>query len=153
MMKELLECLLSHTDDWNRGEPRKPDISPQLHTHRKLSITWRAITVTGTTKPEKYVVKNMGPCELITLTGKDANSWKNSYFWRTLGYYKNGHHQLLSHTRYMRIYGTISYLIYHPKLKERCQARILPCDSCQRTKLPGRGYSHLPPRDANNMPW
>ena len=65
----------------------------------------------------------------------------------------NEYRQVLSHTGYVMIYGTISYLMYHPKLKERCQARILPRDSCQRTKVPGRGYGHLPPRDANNMPW
>ena len=104
-------------------------------------------------KPEIYVVRNMGPCKLITRQGQDARSWKICIPDELLDRIIDWYHQVLSHTGYMRIYGTISSIMHHEKLKSRCQERIKSCNICQRSKLPGRGYGHLPPREANNMPW
>ena len=44
-----------------------------------------------------------------------------------------------------RLYNTISVHFYHKLLKERIETFIQLCDTGQRTKLPGIGYSQLLP--------
>jgi len=43
--------------------------------------------------------------------------------------------------------------LYHRALRSRCEELISLCDTCQRYKLPGRGYGHLPARDTHVAPW
>jgi transposase InsO family protein len=49
--------------------------------------------------------------------------------------------------------GTIEVHFYHPNLREIVDSVVGACDSCQRNKLPGRGYGELPPREADSVPW
>ena len=63
------------------------------------------------------------------------------------------YHQILSHIGMTRLYNTISVHFYHSSLKCRIETMIQSCDICQRTKLPGMGYSHLPPRETLVAPW
>ena len=63
------------------------------------------------------------------------------------------YHQILSHIGMTRLYKTISVHFYHKTLKSKIEAFIQSCDVCQRAKLPGIGYGHLPPRDALIAPW
>ena len=58
------------------------------------------------------------------------------------------YHKILSHTEMTRLFNTISVRFYHSSLKCRIENLIQSCDICQRTKLPGMGYGHLPPCEA-----
>ena len=63
------------------------------------------------------------------------------------------YHHILSHIGITRLYNTIATHLYHPALKERIERFVLTCEICQKTKLPGPGYGHLPPRNALSTPW
>ena len=52
-----------------------------------------------------------------------------------------------------RLYDTISVHFFHPILKSKIEAFMQSCNNCQRAKLPGLGYSQLPPQDALIAPW
>ena len=57
------------------------------------------------------------------------------------------YHQILSHIGMTRLYNTILVHFYYQSLKTSIETYIQSCDTCQCTKLPGMGYSHLPPQD------
>ena len=63
------------------------------------------------------------------------------------------YHEILSHIGMTRLYNTISVQFFHSLLKCRIETMIQSCDVCQRTKLPGMGYGHLPPREALVTQW
>ena len=58
-----------------------------------------------------------------------------------------------SHIGITRLYNTITTHLYHPALKDKIECFVLTCKICQKTKLPGPGYGHLPPRNALSTPW
>ena len=43
--------------------------------------------------------------------------------------------------------------LYHPKMRSVAERVTKNCDACQREKLPGPQYGHMPPRQANILPW
>jgi len=63
------------------------------------------------------------------------------------------YHQALSHVGMIRLQRTISKNFMHPRLNQMCQRVALHCETCQKSKLFGQGYGHLPPREAHYAPW
>jgi transposase InsO family protein len=57
----------------------------------------------------------------------------------------------LGHCGATRLYDTIHSRFYVPHLKTYCEE--FKCADCQHMKLMGAGYSKLPPRHAQMMPW
>lgn len=65
----------------------------------------------------------------------------------------NWYHQVLNHPGMNRLHATINTHFYNPQLRKRCEHVAGTCDSCQKYKLPGRGYGEAPPRQAQVAPW
>ena len=63
----------------------------------------------------------------------------------------NWYHEVLGHYGVNRLYDTIRTHFYYPNLRQMCEE--YKCEMCQKNKLLGAGYGHLPPRHANLMPW
>jgi len=63
------------------------------------------------------------------------------------------YHLGLSHVGMVRLQRTIASNFMHPSLNQVCMRVALHCDTCQKTKLFGQGYGHLPPREAHYAPW
>jgi transposase InsO family protein len=63
------------------------------------------------------------------------------------------YHMVTVHAGTTRTHDTIRENFTHSKLRSRVRQIIERCDSCQRAKLPGRGYGHHPPREATVAPW
>lgn len=61
------------------------------------------------------------------------------------------YHEVLGHPGATKLYDTISRRFYVPGLKKGCEE--YKCAVCQKNKLLGRGYGHLPPRHAQLVPW
>lgn len=63
------------------------------------------------------------------------------------------YHMALSHIGMIRLQQTVSANFEHPRLNQECMHVALTCDTCQKTKLFGRGYGHLPIKEAQCAPW
>ena len=61
------------------------------------------------------------------------------------------YHEVLGHCGTNRLYDTIRQHFYYPNLRIKCEE--YQCEICQKNKLLGAGYGHLPPRHANLVPW
>ena len=61
------------------------------------------------------------------------------------------YHEVLGHCGTNRLYDTIRQHFYYPNLRIKCEE--YRCEICQKNKLLGAGYGHLPPRHANLVPW
>jgi hypothetical protein len=57
------------------------------------------------------------------------------------------YHISLNHIGMTRTYDTLAMHLYHPKSKNVCEGILRSCDSCQRFKLAGRGFSEMPARN------
>ena len=63
------------------------------------------------------------------------------------------YHMTMTHVGATRLYQTMAQFWIHKDLKATAENIALQCDTCQKSKLPGRGYGHLPPREAFVAPW
>ena len=70
-----------------------------------------------------------------------------------LDYLVQWFHEALGHVGVNRLTATISNNFYHPRLSSRCRHLVQTCDTCQRYKLPGRGYGFVAPREAPLLPF
>ncbi|MHA7811731.1 MAG: integrase zinc binding domain-containing protein, partial [Marinobacter adhaerens] len=61
------------------------------------------------------------------------------------------YHFVLGHCGVHRLYDTVRSRFFAPGLKRLCDE--FRCDDCQRNKLYGAGYGHLPARNAPLIPW
>lgn len=61
-------------------------------------------------------------------------------------------HETLGHAGVDVVYNTIKARFYCPKLYTHCQ-RFVCNINCTQYKNQGRGYGHLPPRNATATPW
>jgi transposase InsO family protein len=60
---------------------------------------------------------------------------------------------VLGHVGSSRLYESIAIHFYHPGLQNLIDELVSRCDTCQRYKLPGRGYGESPARQAPLTPW
>jgi hypothetical protein len=65
----------------------------------------------------------------------------------------NWFHFALNNCGLHRLLKTINMHLYHPKMHSVVEHVMKNCDTCQREKLPGPQYGHLPPREAAFLPW
>ena len=63
------------------------------------------------------------------------------------------YHEVLNHPGMNRLFDSINAHMYNRKLRTTCNSVVSTCDTCQRYKLPGRGYGETPPRTALVAPW
>ena len=63
------------------------------------------------------------------------------------------YHLKLGHVGATRLHDTIATHLYYPLLRTRVEEFVATCQDCNRLKLPGRGYGHLPPRNTRLLPW
>ena len=63
------------------------------------------------------------------------------------------YHHVMVHPGTTRLLDSISEYWYHPRLRAAVNRVVLPCTVCQETKTVGKGYGHLPPRNAQVAPW
>ena len=65
----------------------------------------------------------------------------------------NWFHRVLLHVGTTRLHASIATHFFHPELKRRITEIVSTCRECQQYKRPGRGYGHLPPREALFQPF
>ena len=63
------------------------------------------------------------------------------------------YHHMPGHVGETRLYQTLSAHLYHPELRQRVESFVAACQVCKNMKLPGKGYGHLPPREARLQPF
>ena len=143
---DLAECLLEHpVFDENGNLPFRfstiREYQQQDHNGANLA----------TTQPNKYITKNLGGHEIITLRNDGQQIiLPNSMLEKLVHWY----HQAATHALgATRLYTTIHQHFHHPKLRSEIQNQIAKCDICQRLKRGSRQYGELAPRIAPFTPW
>ena len=61
------------------------------------------------------------------------------------------YHSILGHPGSKRLIESLQSRYFHPQLRHFCDRFC--CDTCQREKLDGKGYGHLPEREMREAPW
>jgi hypothetical protein len=59
----------------------------------------------------------------------------------------------LNHWGLHRLLSTMGMHLYHPRLYFFAERILKNYNACQREKLPGPQYGHMPPQEANILPW
>ena len=63
------------------------------------------------------------------------------------------YHSVLGHCGETRLAASLRKHFWFPDLLDKIKAFVSTCDQCQRNKLPGPGYGHLPPRNDTAQLW
>ncbi|MGH7973989.1 MAG: RNase H-like domain-containing protein, partial [bacterium] len=100
--------------------------------------------------PNIYNYQPYNNIQLITSNHRDAHHIEipRSLVYPTVQWY----HITLGHVGEHRLRATISSHFRFPNMKHVIHGYVANCEKCQRTKIT-RGYGHLPPKDANMIPW
>ena len=100
---------------------------------------------------DKYVPKVFrgGGKEWPLLTVKDKIYVPPALRTRVVEWY----HSMLCHPGETRIEATIRQHFYWPNLRESVEQVVKPCHICQISKKGPKNYGHLPPKNAEAVPW
>ena len=63
------------------------------------------------------------------------------------------YHNRLLHPGHTRTEETISQHLWWPKLREHVREHVKTCATCQKNKRKRANYGHLPPKEAEIIPW
>ena len=144
----LLQCLLYH--------PVLPEeiIFPLEYSLLRIhQLQDRSLLQQQQMSPQKYPTITLDGIDLICHITNIGAPWRIVIPDTLLDPILLWYHRILSRIGMTRLYNTISVHFFHSSLKRRIEAMIQSCDICQRTKLPGMGYGHLPPRETLVAPW
>ena len=143
---DLAKCLLKHPVFDDNG-----NLPFRFATIREYQQQDHNVANLATTQPDKYITKNLGSLEIITLRNDGQEIIiPNSM----LGNLVHWYHQATVHAfGATRLYTTIQQHFQHPKLRSEIQHQIAKCDLCQRLKRGSRQYGDLAPRIAPFTPW
>ena len=143
---DLAECLLEHLVFDDNG-----NLPFRFATIREYQQQDHNVANLATTQPDKYITKNLGGHEIITLRNDVQQIIiPNSMLEKLVHWY----HQATTHALgATRLYTTIHQHFQHPKLRSEIQRQIAKCDLCQRLKRGSRQYGNLAPRIAPFTPW
>ena len=143
---ELAECLLEHLvfiDDGNLPFRFATIWEYQQQDHNVVNL--------ATTQPDKYMTKNLGGHEIITLRSDGHQIIiPNDMLEGLVCWY---HHATVHALGATHLHTTIQQHFFHPKLRSEIQRQVAKCDLCQRLKRGSRQYGELAPRTAPFTPW
>jgi hypothetical protein len=104
--------------------------------------------------PMRYPERQFGQVWLLTYLLTPNAQWKICVPMQQLCNLMQWYHQALSHCGLHHLLRTIMMHLHHPKNMQTIAEDITRnCDACQRQKLPGPQYAHLPPQEAALVPW
>ena len=124
--------------------------SQLLRNHQLLDI---ALLQQQQVHQDKFPLININGIELIGFLHQPTDTWRIAIPDTLLDPIITWYHHILSHIGVTRLYNTIATHLYHPALKDKIECFVLTCGICQKAKLPGPGYGHLPPCNALSTPW
>ena len=143
---ELAECLLKHLifdDDGNFPFCFATIWDYQQQDHNIANL--------ATTQPNKYMTKNLGGHEIITLRNDGQQIIiRNDMLEGLVQWY---HHATVHAFGATHLHTTIQQHFFHPKLRSEIQRQVAKCDLCQRFKRGSSQYGELAPHTAPFTPW
>lgn len=104
--------------------------------------------------PERYRYKNIDGHQIIVHTKPGDNpdtQWKIALPLNMIPQTITFYHSILGHPGSKRLRDSLQSRYFHPQLRSFCER--FHCDICQREKLDGPGYGHLPEREMKEAPW
>jgi hypothetical protein len=144
---KLLECFLNLPDE--NDLPFTLDLQRIATGQQNNQALWQRCLTNPLRYPEQY----FGNTQVLTYLPTPNSEWKICIPTQQLQDLVNWYHKALSHCGLHRLLKTITMHIHHPNLRTTAENIPRNCDACQRQKLPGPQYAHLPPREAALVPW
>ena len=103
--------------------------------------------------PDNYQLRPFNEVDLICVQVPANNSFKICLPTTLIPTAIEWYHHMLGHVGESRLFDTIDAHMAHPHLRRRVEEYVSTCEVCKMMKLPGRGYGHLPPREARLQPF
>ena len=137
--KELLDCFPNLPQEINKKNPIQLSSIQQEHfTDDELNHAQNYV-------PHKYTIICLHVLDLVgRIDDNDPSSTRICIPTSLLKGTINWFHKIFGHVGKTNLYNTMSQQFYHSKLKANTDA--FDCAICQRNKLLGRPYVHLPSR-------
>ena len=101
----------------------------------------------------RYHLRKFDEVELVCFTESEKDEdtdWKICLTDEAVDHAIAWFHQIFNHPGQQRLFQGM-HRYYHPALRKKIEA--FTCDACQRYKVDGRGFGHLPARDVRAAPW
>ena len=108
----------------------------------------------ATKHPDWYSQKRFNDVTNVlcyTKPGDDPANWKIALPKELIGPTVKWYHQVTGHPGSKRLYEQIKQWYYHRDIRRYIDH--FNCDYCQRNKLDGKGYGHLPEREVRSIPF
>ena len=108
----------------------------------------------ATKHPDWYSQKRFNDVTNVlcyTKPGDDPANWKIALPKELIGPTVKWYHQVTGHPGSKRLYEQIKQRYYHRDIRRYIDH--FNCDYCQRNKLDGKGYGHLPEREVRSIPF
>jgi hypothetical protein len=111
----------------------------------------RALLKLATINPKQYVLKQFQSAGKLfdLICYKDKIVIAAAQQQRIVDWY----HNYLGHPGINRTEETIEQHLWWPKMRDHITSVVRSCDSCQRNKRRHKKYGHLPPKEAETLPW
>jgi hypothetical protein len=104
--------------------------------------------------PDRYRFKMIDGHQIVVHTKPGDNpdtQWKIALPLNMIPQTITFYHSILGHPGDKRLTQSLQARYFHPQLRSFCHRYT--CDICQREKLEGPGYGHLPEREMHEAPW
>jgi hypothetical protein len=144
---KMLDCFLNLPDE---------DELPFALDLQRIAIgqqTDQALWQNRLAHPLHYPERQFGDIRLFTYLPQPDAQWKICVPTHQLRDLIQWYHQALRHPGLHRLLQTMTMHLHHPNMRAMTEDITLHCDACQRQKLQGPQYTHLPPREAALVPW
>ena len=155
---DCLDCFLYHPDvlsqDTSQFESFPIIDSPITYENLRMEQQDEpALLLKLQEDPNNYQLRPFNQVDLICTRIPATNSFNiclpTSLIHATIEWY----HHMLGHVGESRLFDTIVVHLTHPQLQRRVEEYVGTCQVCKTMKLPGKGYGHLPPREARLQPF
>jgi hypothetical protein len=103
--------------------------------------------------PIQYPEQQFGNTCVLSFQPSPNDHWKICIPTHQLEDVINWFHFALNHCGLHRLLKTINMHLYHPKMRSVAECVTKNCDTCQRQKMPGPQYGHLPPQNSTLLSW
>jgi hypothetical protein len=145
--EELLECFLNLPDAVDL--PFALDLEQIAHRQQNDPALWQRRLA----YPLQYPEQQFDNTRVLSFQPAPNAPWKICIPMQQLEEVTSWFHLALNHCGLHRLLSTMGMHLYHPCLRSVAEQITKNCDACQREKLPGPQYGHMPPQEANILFW
>jgi RNase H-like domain found in reverse transcriptase/Integrase zinc binding domain len=156
---ELLECLLYHPNVMEEQGNMPFDMFSTMQCPltfeniREQQMQDPLLLNKNQKQPDLYKWISFGSVDLLCICPPNTTVYRICIPSTMLEPLIEWYHYTLGHVGETRLKQTMLTHLYHPDLNNKVIKHVQKCGDCKQFKLVGKGYGHLPPRNAKLLPW